>query len=247
KQVFSGGEMLTAGLRDAVLSRLDVSLHNLYGPTETCIQVLAYTCQKRELHSTVPVPIGLPAWNTHVYVLDRNLQPSPPGVPGELSVGGAQLARGDLHRPELTAERFVEDPFHAGARLYRTGDLVRQRSDGNIEFLGRIDAQVKVHGYRIEPGEIESVLLKHPSVKQAAVVLRENAPGESALVAYVVGDRTRQQGSATDAALSNDLSGEVASQWEAVHEDTYRSHDCARPSFVRWNSSYTGEAIDIAE
>jgi acyl carrier protein len=161
-------------------------LYNEYGPTEATVWCTVFRFEKGE--SRTVVPIGRPIANTQVYILDTHLQPVPIGVAGELYIGGEGLAREYLHRPELTAERFIPHPFskEPGARLYKTGDRVRYLVDGNIEFLDRFDQQVKIRGYRIESGEIEGVLRQHPDVKEAAVVAREDIPGDKRLIAYVV-------------------------------------------------------------
>ena len=177
-----------------------VRLLNAYGPTETTITATTFEIQpelsEADLHS---VPIGRPLGNRKTYVLDKHQNPVPIGVAGELHIGGSCLARGYLNRPELTAEKFIPDPFsdQPGARLYKTGDLARYLPDGNIEFLGRLDDQVKIRGYRIEPGEIESVLARHPGVHDAVVLARDDTPAdilaslrmEKRLVAYVVPGR----------------------------------------------------------
>lgn len=159
-----------------------VELHNLYGPTEAAVDVTAW---EHRTGDTGAVPIGRPVWNTRAHVVDGAGAPAGIGVPGELLLAGAQLARGYVGRPELTAERFGEA---FGERVYRTGDLARRRADGALEYLGRCDDQVKLRGQRIEPGEVEATLLRHPGVTQAAVVLREDMPGGAGLVAYVVGE-----------------------------------------------------------
>jgi amino acid adenylation domain-containing protein len=179
RRVICSGEALPGDLADQVHQRIGCELHNLYGPTETAVDVTAARCVPGE-----PVTIGRPIANTTAYIVDARLEPVPVGVPGELLIGGVQLARGYLGRAALTAERFIPDPFAAtpGARLYRTGDLTRYRPDGGIEYLGRIDHQVKIRGQRIELGEVEAVLHTAPGVTAAAVTVRDGR-----LVGYVVG------------------------------------------------------------
>jgi amino acid adenylation domain-containing protein len=205
-KVLCGGESLSSSLADELVACCG-SVWNLYGPTETTIWASVYQVQAGE---AAVVPIGRPTVNTTMYVLDRNMHPVPIGVRGELYIGGAGVARGYLGAPQLTAERFVPDPFSTApdSRLYRTGDLVRQRRDGNIEFFGRNDFQVKVRGFRIEPAEIEAVLAKHPAVSEAVVQAREDTPGDKRLVAYVVAKTqitcpSQQVGSAKLTRLSN--------------------------------------------
>ncbi len=167
-----------------------IQWRNAYGPTETTITALIFTPddQASDLTRLRSVPIGRPIDNVQIYLLDRQRQPVPVGVPGELYIGGAGVARGYLNRPQLTAERFLADPFtdKAGARLYKTGDLARYLPDGTLEFLGRVDQQIKLRGVRIEPGEIEAHLLQHPAVHAALVCAQETTHGTSHLVAYVV-------------------------------------------------------------
>jgi amino acid adenylation domain-containing protein len=186
KRVICSGEALPFELQERFFSYLDAELHNLYGPTEAAIDVTYWQCQ-RESRERV-VPIGYPIANTQIYILDRSMHPVPVGVAGELYIGGAGVARGYFNRPELTAEKFIPDPFskEAGARLFKTGDLARYRADGAIEFLGRIDHQVKIRGFRIELGEIEVVLGQHPAVEEVVVVAREDIPGNKSLVAYII-------------------------------------------------------------
>ena len=189
-----GGEILNSSLlMNWKTTNPQTKIFNEYGPTETVVGCSIYQVQAEDFE-TASVPIGRPIWNTRLYVLDAGLQPVPAGAAGELYIAGAGLARGYLNRPGLTAERFVACPFGPpGSRMYRTGDLARWRADGVLDFLGRADDQVKIRGFRIELGEVEAALARQPGIAQAAVVAREDRPGQKQLVGYVV--------PATDAAL----------------------------------------------
>jgi amino acid adenylation domain-containing protein len=216
-------------------------IFNHYGPTETTVG-----CIVNELAEgfSGPVPIGRPIANTQIYILDRHGRPVPVGVVGEIYIAGAGVARGYLNRPELSAERFVPDPFSRDlqARMYRSGDLGRWRHDGVIECLGRTDDQVKIRGHRIELGEIEAQLVGHAQVKEAVVLAREDAPGERRLVAYVIANRSSEANLSDDTAPEC-LRDEIVREWGTVHGDTYKGSEVQGPSFVGWNSSYTGEQI----
>ncbi|MCI0387267.1 MAG: non-ribosomal peptide synthetase, partial [Acidobacteria bacterium] len=187
--VICAGEALPSELQERFTSCLSAELHNFYGPTEAAIDVTCWPYQ--DARGRAIVPIGRPIANTQIYLLNADMQPASTGVPGELHIGGANLARGYLYQPELTAERFIPNPFskEPGARLYRTGDLARYLPDGNLEFLGRIDHQVKVRGFRIELGEIEAVLSQHPSLREAVVVAQEDGAGDKRLMAYLVSNQ----------------------------------------------------------
>jgi amino acid adenylation domain-containing protein len=185
KRVICSGEALPYDLQCRFFEILDTELHNLYGPTEAAVDVTYWPCrQDQELKI---VPIGYPVANTQMYILDPQLQPVPIGCTGELHIGGIQVARGYLKRPELTAEKFIPDPFSTDpkARLYKTGDLSRFLPDGCIEYLGRTDFQVKMRGLRIELGEIEARVTEFPHVNQCIVLMREDRPGDKRLVAYL--------------------------------------------------------------
>ncbi len=182
-RVLVGGEALSISLATA-LQEIGCEVTNLYGPTETTIWSTSNSLESKQIGMP---SIGSPLWNTQVFVLDAGLQPVPPGIVGELYIAGKGLARGYLGRPDLTAERFVANPNGPkGSRMYRTGDLVRWRVDGSLDYISRADHQIKIRGFRIELGEIEAKLVQHPEVEQAAVIVREDIPGDKRIVAYIV-------------------------------------------------------------
>ena len=187
RQLLAGGDILSVTHVQKFIQTVEnCQLINGYGPTENTTFTCCYQIPK-SLSPNVSVPIGRPIANTQVYILDKNLQPVPVGVPGELHIGGAGLAQGYLHRPETTAEKFIEiQLFDRVERVYKTGDLVRSLPDGNIEYIGRIDNQVKIRGFRIELGEIETVLSQYPHVQASCAIAREDIPGDKRLVAYIV-------------------------------------------------------------
>jgi amino acid adenylation domain-containing protein len=248
RRVICSGEALPYDLQQRFFERLGFAeLHNLYGPTEAAVDVSYWQCRP-ESASTV-VPIGKPVWNTQLYILDQYLQPVPVGVPGELHIGGVQLARGYLKQPELTAQKFISDPFSSepDARLYKTGDLARFLPDGNIEYLGRIDHQVKLRGFRIELGEIETTLESHPGVMQSVVIAREDVPGDKRLVAYVVPDPAYR---GSDDSSDSNLDAEQVSQWTEAFDEAYRRGgeiEEATFNITGWDSSYTGTPIPSEE
>ena len=186
-----GGEISRWDFIDRIRKAGSCSILNHYGPTEATVGCCTFSVDDSDVSAWEPasVPVGQPIANDRVYILDQHLQPLPVGVAGELCIGGAGIAHGYLKQPQQTAEKFIEDSFvdEADARIYRTGDLARFLPDGNVEFLGRIDQQVKIRGFRVEPPEIETVLKRHPAVKQAAVVAFDDKSGEKRLAAYVAG------------------------------------------------------------
>ncbi|KJH70631.1 non-ribosomal peptide synthetase [Aliterella atlantica] len=220
---------------------------NGYGPTEATICTTLYSVHPDS--TDAKTPIGRPVQNTAIYLLDRNLQPVPVGVPGEIYIAGVGLARGYLHRPELTAERFIPNPFshQMGEYLYKTGDRAKYLPDGNLEILGRLDSQIKFRGFRVELGEIESVLRQNPLVQDAVVLLREDIPGDRRLVAYLVPNQNNPH---LDAQISTTAEVEYLSQIQTVYDQFYSwEFSSSDPSInLRvWKSSYTEQPLPESE
>ncbi|HBW52247.1 MAG TPA: non-ribosomal peptide synthetase [Herpetosiphon sp.] len=232
--LLTGEALPPAACRDWFTWYPTIPLMNAYGPTECSDDVTHYVVREAPAAHVVHMPIGRPVINTRLYILDGLLQPVPIGVIGELYVGGVGVGRGYLNDPERTQAVFAADPFMAGGRWYRTGDLARYRSDGTIEYLGRIDHQVKVRGFRIELGEIEAALAQHQAVHQSIVTATPNAQGQLRLIAYVVSKAADQPAEqATSARLE---------QWDSVWADTYdqlSAGDHGTINTIGWNDSYT--------
>ncbi|MGI9290684.1 MAG: non-ribosomal peptide synthase/polyketide synthase [Gammaproteobacteria bacterium] len=245
QRVICSGEALPRDLQSRFHQQLNAELHNLYGPTEAAIDVTYWACQPDDPRASVP--IGRPVANTSIYIVDQQGVPVPAGIAGELWIGGIQVARGYVNRPELTAERFISDPFSddPNARVYRTGDLVRYTRDGVIEFLGRIDFQVKLRGFRIELGEIEAGLDEHPAVAQSIVLLREDQKDDQRLVAYVVAGSEQVESEELD-----QWQEEQVDQWQSLWQEEYEQESTAADAgfdIQSWDSSYTGKPIPAEE
>lgn len=244
QRVFCSGETLSFTLKEQFFGVLQrVELHNLYGPTEAAIDVTSFKCKL----GGNSVPIGRPIANTQIYLLDALMQPVPIGTTGEIYIGGVGVARGYLNQPELTARKFIQDPFSdsPGARLYRTGDLGRYRPDGNLEYIGRIDNQVKLRGFRIELGEIEAALAQHSTVMQAVVIAQGESADNKHLVAYVVANLENAVVQPED-----ELQTEHLADWQQLYERLYSQTSETQDStfnIIGWNSSYTGSPIPAEE
>ncbi|HLP57555.1 MAG TPA: amino acid adenylation domain-containing protein, partial [Candidatus Deferrimicrobium sp.] len=281
KRVICSGEALPLEYQERFFKHFGppAALHNLYGPTEASVDVTAWACERTPGQRIVP--IGKPIANTQIYILDKNLNPVPVGVHGELHIGGIQLARGYINRPELTAEKFgpqitlitqineiiktkinksfgkSRNPFSkgflaAGGILYKTGDLARWLPDGTIEYIGRLDSQVKVRGFRIELGEIESNLREFESVSDAVVMVTEDTSDAKTkkLIAYIVPDMNYWQSYGPEDDLHGDLSMDQVATWQNVFDDAYTKDPGQEdPTFniAGWNSSYTGAPIPAGE
>lgn len=238
-KILCGGEPLPADLAKELID-YGSELWNMYGPTETTVWSTT-----KKISSANSITIGKPIANTSIYILDNKNKLVPIGVKGELCIGGDGLARGYLNRPELTEKAFISHPFENRdeVKIYRTGDFARYRLDGEIECLGRVDHQVKVRGFRIEPGEIETILSEHEAVKQSVVVASEDDEGNARLVAYLTIDEKKLQD-------TEDINKEHLSEWQLIWDDAYKSEDeNIDPTFniSGWKSSYTGNPIPEEE
>ncbi|MFC9250759.1 amino acid adenylation domain-containing protein [Amycolatopsis thailandensis] len=235
EQVWTGGDVVSPeAVRRVFEAFPGISVVDGYGPTETTTFATRHVMTRDDLPQGT-VPIGVPMDTMRTYVLDERLRLTAPGVPGDLYVSGAGVARGYLGRPDLTSDRFVADPFGGpGARMYRTGDRVRWNRRGELEFVGRVDDQVKVRGFRVEPGEVEAALLDQPEVARAVVVAREDR-----LVAYVVQEHD----------TAPEIGDEQVDEWRDVYDTMYGAEQTATlgSDFTGWNSSYTGEPIPLEE
>jgi len=252
KRVICSGETLPVELQDRVFAYLRCELHNLYGPTEAGLDVTTWQCQRG--NTLTAVPIGSPIANIQIYVADRNLSLCPIEVPGELYIGGIGLGRGYFLRPDLTAERFIPNPWSAnpGDRLYWTGDIAKYTQGGQIVHLGRADRQVKVNGFRVELEEIENSLRAYPDVREAVVISSSANPGTSQLVAYVIpGKGSDNSRSAAPFELQNgrQQETELIKNWQILYDRNYDSEEIADLSFntAGWNSSYDDQPIPESE
>jgi len=243
RQVFCSGEALPYRLKEQFIHTFDAGLYNLYGPTEASVEVSFYDC--REKLDKEIVPIGKPIANVQLYVLDPFMNPVPYNVSGELYIAGVNLARGYYKRGDLTAEKFIANPFsrYVAARMYKTGDIVKLLPDGNINFIGRADNQVKVRGLRIELGEIEKVIQSHPSVKDNVVLAKEDGD-DVRIVSYIVRDENYQIHDVLEE------SKEQVTQWESIFDNAYNKEETIEDfslNTISWNSSYTGDKIGPLE
>jgi amino acid adenylation domain-containing protein len=250
KQLWVGGEIVSVPhVRRAQELSPATKIVNVYGPSECTVFSTAYPIREKISEESQSIPIGKPIGDRKIYLLDASSRPVPKGTPGELCVGGPAVARGYLNCPELTAAMFTPNPFskEPGARLYRSGDLARYLSDGNIDFIGRIDRQVKLRGHRIELAEIEWILRQHEAVSDAVTIVREDTQGDKRVVAYVV---ARADGERSAAYSREEYSTQQVSEWQSVFEDIYLPEaQKINPlmNFIGWNSSYTGEPIPEEE
>jgi amino acid adenylation domain-containing protein len=249
RHLLTGGDAASpAHFRRLLQAAPGVCLYNAYGPTENTTFSTIYRVESLD-RICDPLPIGRPIGASTAYVLDRKMEPTPAGVAGELYVGGDGVGLGYLNLPELTERRFVSDPFAgpSGAKMYATGDRARWRNDGQLEFLGRADSQVKVRGYRVEPAEVEAALLEHPLVRSAVVRPHEFASGDKRLVAYVVPNDLDVEGTSPIAA-----EGSVTDEWKTTFDEQVYAPESDEPgdktlNFSGWNSSYTGGPIERSQ